>query len=535
MQAGRIGVAAHRGTVLMPLPPHALLREPTDQDSNPEDLAASRRSPAISTDFSFRSASFERTPHANLTNPRRAASDRFAGLGPLRRLSLLLMCGDGIVALSAFAAALAPGQSRTAETPGLETPGLWLIAVVAAGLIVGALQGAGAYAPEAHGKPRAQIGRLLLNASAMFASLLALEAATQSPLRLSHASMAIWYLGTIVGLGILRAAAYLCVAHWRRNGRLARVVAVVDVNGMGHALGGRMRRNDSRDMHFLGVYSLRGDSHNGIDALIRVAGVVTVDDIIVAAPDTAMAEVNAVIAHLSATPTNVHVCTSLAECALPDFTSALVLGHPVWTVHRRPLDGWSSVVKRIEDLLLSSLMLILLLPLMTAIAAAIRLDSPGPVLFRQKRLGLGNSVFEILKFRSMTHRPPEHDVPQARRNDPRVTRVGRFLRRTSLDELPQLFNVLKGDMSIVGPRPHALPHNEQFAPVIEGYWGRHRMRPGITGWAQIHGCRGQTETLDKMQRRVNYDLDYIRSWSLLLDLRVLLMTVIVCFLGWESY
>ncbi len=532
----------------MPLPERVLLHELLERPAPPENLGAIRGSPAISTDFSFRTdtggLAAGRVAHANLTSANLTsanltsanltsavpdARDRFAGPSPLHRLSLLLMCGDAFVVMLAFAASLAFRGGSFAAGPRLST-----IAVLSAVLMLAALRGAGAYAPDINDRLRAQLGRVLVYGSAVFALLLALEQATRDPRLFSDASVSTWYIGTLVGLGGLRIIAHMQVNHWRRNGRLARVVAVVDVGGMGRALAGRIRRNDNMDTHFLGVYSLHGDSHNGIDALIRIARVVQVDDIIVAAPSNAMSEVNAAIGQLSATPTNVHVCTGPLEGAFPNFTASMLLDHPVWTVHRRPLDGWSAVVKRAEDLVLGTGLLVLLLPLMGLIAVAIRLDSAGPVLFRQKRLGLGNSMFEILKFRTMTHcEVPEHDVPQAQPNDPRVTRIGRFLRRTSLDELPQLLNVLKGDMSLVGPRPHALPHNDQYSALIEGYWGRHRMRPGITGWAQIHGCRGRTETPDKMQRRVNYDLDYIRNWSLLLDLRVLLMTVVVCLLGWE--
>jgi exopolysaccharide biosynthesis polyprenyl glycosylphosphotransferase len=184
------------------------------------------------------------------------------------------------------------------------------------------------------------------------------------------------------------------------------------------------------------------------------------------------------------------------------------------------------MAKRIEDLVLGTMLLVLMLPLMVVIAAAIRLDTPGPVLFRQKRRGLNNRAFDILKFRTMVHVPdPEPTVPQARRKDPRVTRVGRVLRRTSLDELPQLLNVLKGEMSLVGPRPHALAHDARYAALIDGYEDRHRVPPGITGWAQVHGHRGETDTLEKMQRRVEHDLFYLANRSLLFDLRILVLTV----------
>jgi putative colanic acid biosynthesis UDP-glucose lipid carrier transferase len=175
---------------------------------------------------------------------------------------------------------------------------------------------------------------------------------------------------------------------------------------------------------------------------------------------------------------------------------------------------------------LGTALLVLTLPLMVAIAAAIRLDTPGPALFRQTRRGLDNRPFAILKFRTMVHVPgPERTVPQARRRDPRVTRVGRVLRRSSLDELPQLFNVLRGEMSLVGPRPHALAHAARYAALIAGCAERHRVPPCITGWTHVHGHRGETETLAKMQRRVDHDLAYIAHRSLRLDLRILLLTV----------
>jgi putative colanic acid biosynthesis UDP-glucose lipid carrier transferase len=197
---------------------------------------------------------------------------------------------------------------------------------------------------------------------------------------------------------------------------------------------------------------------------------------------------------------------------------------------------WSPVAKRAEDLVLGTVLLVLTLPLMVAIAVAIRLDTPGPVLFRQARRGLNNHPFAILKFRTMVFVPGrELTVPQARRRDPRVTRVGRVLRRTSLDELPQLFNVLKGEMALVGPRPHALAHDARYAALIAGYADRHRVPPGITGWAQVNGHRGETDTLAKMQRRVDHDLAYVAHRSLRLDLRILALTVRAVWRGRNAY
>jgi len=177
------------------------------------------------------------------------------------------------------------------------------------------------------------------------------------------------------------------------------------------------------------------------------------------------------------------------------------------------------------------LFLVAVLPLLGLIAALIKLDSPGPVLFRQQRFGFNKQPFTFYKFRSMhAQAGDDPSVPQATRDDPRVTRVGRVLRRTSLDELPQFLKVLKGDMSLVGPRPHSTPLDDRYAALIDGYLARHHVKPGITGWAQVNGLRGETDTLQKMERRVAYDLRYINKWSPLLDLRILCKTLVV-FLG----
>jgi putative colanic acid biosynthesis UDP-glucose lipid carrier transferase len=317
---------------------------------------------------------------------------------------------------------------------------------------------------------------------------------------------------------------------------LARVVAVVDVAGMGPTVAQRIQRTDATYLHFLGMFSRESCDGYAIDDLVRIAGTQRIDEIIIAAAGASESDTDTVVEQLGAVPTNVHLCKTLHKACILHPDPSVIFGHPVQTVYRRPLDGWGGVLKRAEDLVLGALILFLLLPLMGLIAALIKLDSPGPVLFRQKRLGLNNAVFEILKFRTMVHMPePEEEVPQARQNDPRVTRVGRFLRRSSLDELPQLFNVLRGEMSLVGPRPHAIPHNLHFSSVIGRYWCRHRIRPGITGWAQVNGFRGETDTLEKMQRRVDFDLEYINRWSLLLDAKVLAKTVVICFRDRAAY
>jgi putative colanic acid biosynthesis UDP-glucose lipid carrier transferase len=204
-------------------------------------------------------------------------------------------------------------------------------------------------------------------------------------------------------------------------------------------------------------------------------------------------------------------------------------GIPVLAVCETPFSGMNGVVKRASDIVLASIILVLISPILAAIALGVKLSSPGPVLFRQRRYGLDGREIVVYKFRSMTVTEDGPVVKQATKNDARVTRFGAFIRRTSLDELPQFINVLQGRMSIVGPRPHAVAHNEMYRKLIKSYMVRHKVRPGITGWAQVNGLRGETETVEKMKARIEYDLDYLRNWSLGLDLAIIWKTIWVVF------
>jgi putative colanic acid biosynthesis UDP-glucose lipid carrier transferase len=215
--------------------------------------------------------------------------------------------------------------------------------------------------------------------------------------------------------------------------------------------------------------------------------------------------------------------------------SDAVCGVTVISVCDTPFRGYSGFLKRSSDIVLSLLILLLISPLMLLIAILVRLDSPGPIFFKQRRYGLDGEEIVVYKFRSMVVTEDSSEIVQAQKNDARVTRLGAFLRRSSLDELPQFVNVLQGRMSVVGPRPHAVAHNELYRKLIKGYMVRHKVRPGITGWAQVNGQRGETDTLDKMQARIDFDLDYLRNWSLQLDLYVILKTIRLVFKDSAAY
>lgn len=210
-------------------------------------------------------------------------------------------------------------------------------------------------------------------------------------------------------------------------------------------------------------------------------------------------------------------------------------GIPAVSIYESPFSGVDALLKRLEDIIVGSLILLLIAIPMLIIAIGVKLSSPGPVIFKQKRYGLDGKQIEVWKFRSMTVMENSDVVVQAKKNDVRVTPFGGFLRRTSLDELPQFINVVQGRMSIVGPRPHAVSHNEQYRKLISGYMLRHKIKPGITGLAQINGFRGETDTLEKMEKRVEYDLNYMRNWSVFLDLKVIFLTVFKGFVDKNAY
>lgn len=243
-----------------------------------------------------------------------------------------------------------------------------------------------------------------------------------------------------------------------------------------------------------------------------------------------------------------HILDRLADTAtpirmLPDyFTSNLlqskyleIVKTPILCIYDSPFSANNAVLKRAEDIIIGSLILLLISPIMLAIALAVKLTSKGPIFFKQCRYGLNGEQIKVWKFRSMTVQENDHTIKQATKNDSRVTKVGAFLRKTSLDELPQFFNVLTGNMSIVGPRPHAIVHNEEYRSLIPGYMLRHLIKPGITGWAQINGWRGETDNLYKMRKRLEFDLEYMREWSLWLDLKIILFTVFRGFTDKNAY
>jgi putative colanic acid biosysnthesis UDP-glucose lipid carrier transferase len=249
-----------------------------------------------------------------------------------------------------------------------------------------------------------------------------------------------------------------------------------------------------------------------------------VDGVVIALPSSMGLELENVMAQVQMLPVDVQVFPDFGGANISPQHIQKIGDASVITTVSKPITEWGAFLKRIEDFVIGTVCLVLALPAMVVIAIAVKLDSEGPIFFRQRRHGYNHRVIEVLKFRTMRVLEDGDSVRQATKNDSRITRVGSFLRRTSLDELPQFWNVIRGEMSVVGPRPHAIAHNTHYGKLIEKYANRHRVKPGITGWAQVHGFRGETTNPEMMAQRIGYDLAYIENWSIWLDLKIVIMT-----------
>ncbi|WP_048616795.1 undecaprenyl-phosphate glucose phosphotransferase [Vibrio coralliirubri] len=291
--------------------------------------------------------------------------------------------------------------------------------------------------------------------------------------------------------------------------------------------------DDRREERF--GYMIKSRYIGRVDVLIEKAQNNEIDEVYIALPMVAKERIIDCLTLLSDTTVDTFMVPDLYSYNLSasQFKS---IGHvQTLSIFGTPFDGMGGVTKRIEDIVLASLILLLITPVLCAVAIGVKLSSKGPILFKQDRYGLGGKKIKVWKFRSMNVMENGADFKQATYSDPRVTKFGAFIRRTSLDELPQFFNVLQGSMSIVGPRPHAVAHNEQYRKIVSNYMIRHKIKPGITGWAQINGYRGETETVDKMSKRVQYDIVYLQNWSLWLDIKIVFLTVFKGFVSEKAY
>lgn len=324
----------------------------------------------------------------------------------------------------------------------------------------------------------------------------------------------------------------------------SRRAVILGLNDQGVELARRMAQNPYDEMELLGFFDDRGEERTAasdmhiLGKLDNVAAYCKenhVQLVYICLPMASQPRILNVLDDIRDTTASVYFVPDFFVTDIIQGRMAHVCNMPVVSVCETPFTGVNGMIKRISDIVLSLMILTMISPLLAVIAAAVKFTSPGPIIFKQRRYGLDGEEILVYKFRSMTVCEDGNVVKQAQKNDSRLTPIGGFLRKTSLDELPQFLNVLQGRMSIVGPRPHAIAHNELYRKLIKGYMIRHKAKPGITGWAQVNGLRGETETVDKMADRIEYDLDYLRNWSLGLDVKIIMMTVGVVFKDQYAY
>jgi len=363
---------------------------------------------------------------------------------------------------------------------------------------------------------------------------------------LSRLGLGLWLLFSIVYLYSWRLAVHLYKRNRRKLGLNLRNVAIIGATESAVYLYDEIMKNDELGFKFLGFYDDRKperlfnnvasyDVAGTIQSAICAARKGGVDVLYIALPMKADKRIADLLLQLGDTTVDVHI--------IPDFLLSNLIHARIehvgevdtLSVFESPFIGAREFIKRTEDIVVSAIILMLISPILLAIATAVKFTSAGPIIFKQDRYGLDGRKIKVWKFRSMTVTENSAVVTQATKNDKRITKLGAFLRRTSLDELPQFVNVLKGDMSIVGPRPHAVAHNEEYRKKVEFYMLRHKTKPGITGWAQINGWRGETDTLDKMTKRVEFDLHYIKHWSLWFDVKIIFITIFKGFKNANAY
>ncbi|MET0264240.1 MAG: undecaprenyl-phosphate glucose phosphotransferase [Duganella sp.] len=420
---------------------------------------------------------------------------------------------------------------------GTPYTGYLLILMILAFFIFGAVsQYLDPYRNWRDGRVGAFVRDIVLGWCATALLLVLIGVASGMALKYNHDVLILWFIATPLVLVLCHLGVHrMGIAPSTSSG--VRKVLIVGANDVSVKFANTLDRNPSLLLRVCGYFDDRtedrrpeGVRHPMLGKMSDIASYVrenNINMIFISQPISAQPRIRKMLEELEDTTASVYFLPDIYVFDLMQARFATVGGMPVVGIRESPFTGTNSMIKRISDIVLALGIQIMLTPLMLVIAAAVKLSSPGPVIFRQRRYGLNGEEIMVYKFRSMRVMENGDKVVQAKKGDNRVTRVGGFLRRTSLDELPQFINVLQGRMSIVGPRPHAVAHNEQYRKLIKGYMLRHKVKPGITGWAQVNGLRGETETLDKMAARIQFDLDYLRNWSLWLDIWIILRTVLV--------
>ncbi|GHA06383.1 undecaprenyl-phosphate glucose phosphotransferase [Oceanisphaera arctica] len=414
----------------------------------------------------------------------------------------------------------------------------WLATVIMVLLVTFINSTVGAYERWRITRISSLLARLFLvwlGVAALVASVVYL---THSADRYSRLWVSMALLISFVLSGAVRVAIQLLLRQARRQGRSLRSVFMVGPGQNIRRVGRGMRSTPEEGYCIAGIQRLGilGVDAAALISLSRRVAQSGAQEVWICVPLEMGPAVRSIFYALRHHTVEVRFIPEFGDMQLLNHRVSEVAGQYAFDLSVTPMNGVAQMLKRLEDLVIGSLLSVLIVPLCLVIAVVIKLTSSGPVLFKQYRTGVNGKSFKVYKFRSMkVHQENNGQITQAGRQDPRFTPIGAFLRRTSLDELPQFYNVLQGRMSIVGPRPHALAHNEYYMDLVESYMKRHKVKPGITGWAQVNGLRGETDTLEKMESRVEHDLWYINNWSLWLDLRIIFWTIFKGFVNRNAY
>lgn len=456
---------------------------------------------------------------------------------------------DGGVVFLAGCATLYFGSLVLGPAPPSSIAGDAVIVILAAITVTWTFGQLGLYAEGTITRAGIQVPRLAFGLAVSALLLGVVGYGIQAPSGLAPSWLALWFCGAFLTLSVVRSCASIALHDRLCRGALAQRTVVVGVGEPCDQLVRYLRDSHDEALRILGVFNESEQSFpeaiddrkplDQFEDLIRFVRDEQIEHIVVALPPPAEGRMPEVLNKLRSLPVTISLYREKSAFQLP-YLGVIQLGSVrLVTVVEPPLANWRGMAKACEDKVLAGLALLLVAPLLCFVALLIKLDSPGPILFRQARFGFNNHHIDVFKFRTMHAAMADPSgACQTRQNDPRVTRVGAFLRRTSLDELPQLLNVLKGDMSLVGPRPHPVGmwvEDRSGEELAEQHARRHCMKPGITGWAQINGLRGSLSSLAKLERRVEYDLSYIENWSVALDLKIILITALTVLFHDEAY
>lgn len=420
---------------------------------------------------------------------------------------------------------------------GYEIP--FILSLVGAFLFLMFMLSADGYSVHDMSNLAPQVGKIVGASTLVIVLLLLGNFLSGTPMEENRAWLGLWFAMGVGMVSLFRAVQSVLIRRWQADGRLERRAVIVGGGQPAADIITTLENQEGNDIRICGIFDDRDDERSPaivagypklgtIDDLVEFSRLCNIDMLIVTIPVTAESRVLQMLHKLWVLPLDIHLSAHMNKLQFRRRTYSYVGNLPTVPIFAKPIANWGSLFKRVFDIVIASIALIVLSPVMIGTAIAIKRDSKGPIIFKQKRYGFNNEEVMIYKFRSLYHEQSDQKAARpVTKDDNRVTKVGRFIRRTSIDELPQLFNVLFGTLSLVGPRPH-VPHqatnNRLFEEVADGYMARHKVKPGITGWAQIHGWRGEIDDDDKLKQRVEHDIYYIENWSLVLDLYILVAT-----------